>query len=183
MAAKVPSNVSVLLLLICLCWFNFQTQPGTLGGQRKLFPPLQYYIALILKKKKNCCKCIFLYLKESFSSSRFQDHSFFSSNICRKCAHAQLHLTLCDLQGSSVHGIFQARTMEQVAISPPGALPNPGINPRLPCLLHWQEGSLPLAPPGKPPQCLESAHYYWWDQSNLWPIFLKNGFDIFKGSF
>ena len=65
MEAQVPSNVSVLLLLICLCWFNFQTQPGTLGGQRKLFPPLQYYIALILKKKK-CCKCIFLYLKESF---------------------------------------------------------------------------------------------------------------------
>ena len=138
MAAKVPSSVSVLLLLICLCWFNFQTQPGTLGGQRKLFPPLQYYIALILKKKKNkqnCYKCIFLHLKESFSSSRFQDHSFFS-NICRKCAHAQLRLTLCDpgdcsLQGSSVHGIFQARIMEQVAIPPPGALPNPGINPRL----------------------------------------------------
>ena len=50
-------------------------------------------------------------------------------------------------------------------------------------LQHHQEGSLPLAPPGKPPQCLESAHYYWWDQSDLWPFFLKNGSDIFKGSF
>ena len=32
MEVKVPSNVSVLLLLICLCWFNFQTQPAILGG-------------------------------------------------------------------------------------------------------------------------------------------------------
>ena len=33
---------------------------------------------------------------------------------------------------------------------PPGNLPNPGINPGLFYLLHWQAGSLPLAPPGKP---------------------------------
>ena len=33
---------------------------------------------------------------------------------------------------------------------PPGELPNPGINPRLLRLLHWQAGSLPLVPPGKP---------------------------------
>ena len=26
-----------------------------------------------------------------------------------------------------------------------------GSNPHLLCLLHWQTGSLPLAPPGKPP--------------------------------
>ena len=29
---------------------------------------------------------------------------------------------------------------------PPGDLPNPGIKSHL---LHWQAGSLPLAPPGK----------------------------------
>ena len=33
---------------------------------------------------------------------------------------------------------------------PPGDLPNPGIEPGLLCLLHWQAGSLPSAPPGKP---------------------------------
>ena len=43
---------------------------------------------------------------------------------------AQSHLTLCDrmdcnLSGSSVHGIFQARRWEQVAISYLGDLPNP----------------------------------------------------------
>ena len=28
--------------------------------------------------------------------------------------------------------------------------PTQGLNQRLLCLLHWQVGSLPLAPPGKP---------------------------------
>ena len=33
---------------------------------------------------------------------------------------------------------------------PPGDLPDPGIELRLLCLQHWQAGSLPLRPPGKP---------------------------------
>ena len=33
---------------------------------------------------------------------------------------------------------------------PPGDLPDPWWNLRLLCLLHWQAGSSPLAPPGKP---------------------------------
>ena len=33
--------------------------------------------------------------------------------------------------------------------SPPGDLPDPGSNPHFLRLLHWQEGSLPLAPPEK----------------------------------
>ena len=32
----------------------------------------------------------------------------------------------------------------------PGDLPNPGLNPHLSRLLHWQVGSLPLVPSGKP---------------------------------
>ena len=31
-----------------------------------------------------------------------------------------------------------------------GVFPTQGLNPRLLYLLHWQVGSLPLAPPGKP---------------------------------
>ena len=31
-----------------------------------------------------------------------------------------------------------------------GIFPTQGSNPCLLCLLHWQAGSLPLAPPGKP---------------------------------
>ena len=31
-----------------------------------------------------------------------------------------------------------------------GIFPTQGLNPHLLSLLHWQQGSLPLAPPGKP---------------------------------
>ena len=31
-----------------------------------------------------------------------------------------------------------------------GIVPTQGLNLRLLCLLHWQAGPLPLAPPGKP---------------------------------
>ena len=37
-----------------------------------------------------------------------------------------------------------------LSFPPPGDLPNPESNLCLSCLLHWQEGSLPLAPLGKP---------------------------------
>ena len=51
----------------------------------------------------------------------------------------QSYLTLCDpmdcsLPGSSVHGIFQAKILEWVAISFSGDLPNPGIEPGSPAL-------------------------------------------------
>ena len=32
---------------------------------------------------------------------------------------------------------------------PPRDIPDPGIEPTSLCLLHWQVGSFPLAPPGK----------------------------------
>ena len=35
-----------------------------------------------------------------------------------------------------------------------------GLSLRLLCLLHWQAGCLPLAPPEKPPYCLISPVYY-----------------------
>ena len=69
---------------------------------------------------------------------------------------AKLCLTLCDPMdcsppGSSVHGILQARILEWVAMpSSRGSFPIQGWNPGLSCFLHWQVGSLPLAPPGKP---------------------------------
>ena len=51
----------------------------------------------------------------------------------------------------SAHGILQARILEWVAMpTPPGDLPDPGIEPVSLSLLHWQAGSLPQAPPGKP---------------------------------
>ena len=64
------------------------------------------------------------------------------------CVRAQSYLTLCNPMdfrtlGSSVHGIFQARILEWVAIPTPGDLSGPTqvSNPcllHLLCLLHWQ---------------------------------------------
>ena len=63
--------------------------------------------------------------------------------------------TLCDPMdcsppGSSVHGILQARTLEWVATaSCRGSSPSRDQT-CVSSLLHWQVGSLPRAPPGKP---------------------------------
>jgi len=51
------------------------------------------------------------------------------------------------LPGSSVHGIFQARILEWVAISFSKDPPDPGIEPGSPVL---QADSLPSEPLGKP---------------------------------
>ena len=64
-------------------------------------------------------------------------------------------------QGSSVHGILQARILECVAMPSSGDLPDPGIEPTSLCLLHWQAGSLPLAPPGKPEWTIDDAKPTW----------------------
>ena len=58
------------------------------------------------------------------------------------------HPMECRPPRSSVHGISQARIQGLVAMpSPPGNLPNPGIEPRSPAL---QADSLPSEPLGKP---------------------------------
>ena len=49
-------------------------------------------------------------------------------------------------QGSSVHGILQAKRVGCHALLQ-GIFPPQGSNLHLLCPLHWQAGSLPLAPP------------------------------------
>ena len=77
--------------------------------------------------------------------------------FCSSLIHAktlQLCLTLCDPMnwsppGSSVHGILQAKILEWVAM--PSSRESSQLRYRIQylCLLHWQVGSLPLAPPGR----------------------------------
>ena len=67
----------------------------------------------------------------------------------------QLCPTLCDpvdygQPGSSVQGILQARILEWVPMPSSRVSSQPRGRTHLLCLLHWQAGSLPLAPPGKP---------------------------------
>ena len=61
--------------------------------------------------------------------------------VARSCA------ALCDPTDYTVHGILQARILEWVAVSSPGAFPAQGLNPGLP---HLQVDSLPVESPGKP---------------------------------
>ena len=52
---------------------------------------------------------------------------------------SQSYPTLCDAMNFCVHGIFQARILEWVAISfSRGIFPTQGLNLCLLCLLHWQ---------------------------------------------
>ena len=51
--------------------------------------------------------------------------------------------------GSSVHGIFQARILEWVAISYSGDLSDPGIEPKSPASPASAGGFFTTAPPGK----------------------------------
>ena len=55
----------------------------------------------------------------------------------------------CSPPGFSVHEILWARIPERAA-PPPGIFLTQGLNPRFLHLLHWQVGSLPPVPPGKP---------------------------------
>ena len=49
--------------------------------------------------------------------------------------------------GSSVHGILQARILQWVAMLSSRGSSRPRNWAHVSCLLHWQAGSLPLAPP------------------------------------
>ena len=52
--------------------------------------------------------------------------------------------------GFSVHGILQARMLEWVTTSSSRGSSQPRDQTHVLCLLHWQVGSSPLTPPGKP---------------------------------
>ena len=85
-------------------------------------------------------------------------HSLPWVSVCGLCVRAkslQLCPTLCtpmdcSLSVSFVHGTLQARILEWAATPPPGDLSDPGLKPHLLHLLHWQTGSLPLAPLVRP---------------------------------
>ena len=61
-----------------------------------------------------------------------------------------LSLWTCSLIGSSVHGVLSKSAGLGCRVLLQWIFPTPGLNSRLLSLLHWQAGSLQLAPPGKP---------------------------------
>ena len=109
---------------------------------------------------KTNCSLAFPELKAPLVSIR-------DENLCRPCPYLQEAAcsvvlscpTLCDpihcsLSGSSVHRVFQARTLEWVAISFPGDHFDPGIEPTSPASTG---GFFTTAPLGKPFLLLENA--------------------------
>ena len=73
--------------------------------------------------------------------------------VCSVTSHVWLFVTLWTFahQAPLSMGILQARILGWVAMpSFRGSSCPRNQKPRLLCLLHWQAGSLPLAPPGKP---------------------------------
>ena len=77
-------------------------------------------------------------------------------SLCMRAKLLQLCPTICDPvdyspPGSSVHG--KKTGMDYHALLQ-GIFPTQGSNLRLLSLLHWQTGSLPLVPSGKPSQHL-----------------------------
>ena len=81
-----------------------------------------------------------------------QEVSDLERRCVRACSVAQSCLTLCTPMdcsppGSSVHGILQARILEWVAICSSRGSSSPRDETHISSLLHWQVGSLPLAPP------------------------------------
>ena len=89
-----------------------------------------------------------------------QGHWEFQANVCAKCL--QSCRTLCGPMdwsppGSSVHSYSPGKnTGVGCHALLQGIFPTQGSNPHLFCLLHWQAGSSPLAPPGKPIKPLAS---------------------------
>ena len=114
----------------------------------------------------------------------FDEHNYILCNPCfvneyayiQLCMHTKLlHScpTLCDHMdysppGSSVHKDSPGKNtgVGRHALD----LPDPGSNPCLLCFLHWQAGSLPLVPPGKP--IFSFSRYwkmiFWSDHINLY---------------
>ena len=78
--------------------------------------------------------------------------------MCVRAKSLQSCLTLRDPMdysppGSSVTGDSPGKnTGVGCHVLLQGIFPTQGSNPGLLCLLYWQAGSLPLAPPGKPPE-------------------------------
>ena len=87
---------------------------------------------------------------------------FAFSCVCMQAKLLQSCPTLCNtvdynLPDSSFHGIFQARILKWVAVLSSRVSSRPRDRALISlCLLHWQVGSLPRVPSGKP-----LAFSYW----------------------
>ena len=120
------------------------------------FPPLNYQGKLIESSDFHSlftCKGLFI--------SPFSDGKSWERECCCCCLVTELslfcHPTDCSPPGSSVHGISQARILDQVAVSP-GHLLNPGIKPTCPARV----GRLFTTEPPQKPKEGHADHFWSW---------------------
>ena len=116
---------------------------------------IQHFVCILKAQNINLqCKYTF-----KFQEKRYQNTIIFLGWVHAKLIQlcpAVWNPMDCSPLGSSVHGILQALILELPFPSfschflLQGIFLIQGSKPRLLYLLHWQVGSLPLAPPGKP---------------------------------
>ena len=167
------SVISVLVYIdfVCLFFCLFHLSRDFLGSlisdvQLK-FRNLDYYVL----RTRSCLNFIFsrICLTPFWQGNlllhyrRVKGEVGFTAPFCVcvcVCVHVHMFtqscLTLCNLMdcsppGSSVHGIFQERILERVAISYSRGSSRSRDWTWVSCISYWQADSLPLAPPAKHP--------------------------------
>ena len=136
-----PLPLPTIWLSCCCCWVA-KSCPTCFGLQHteSLCPPISPRICL------NSCLLSWWWYEGM--------HAWVLSHF----SHVQLCVTLWTaarqaplFMGFFFCGILQTRILEWVVCPLPRNLPDPRIEPTISYVyLHWQAGSLPLAPPGKP---------------------------------
>ena len=128
--------------------FGYKTKGNKNQDFTEIFTPIFIVLLWIIAKIWEQPMC--LSMDEGIKKTWYiNTHTHTHTHALQSC------LTLCDptdcsLPGSSVLGILQTRILEWVAVPSAPGFSWPRYWTHLLCLLHWQAGSLPLAPPRKP---------------------------------
>ena len=138
--------IKFLFWMVMLYFFPF-------SGQALVISSCLYYFYIL----GGCKDSVFTKMNIVFLWFR-RLTTMWSSCECAKSLQSHLILCYpmdCSLPSSSVYGILQERILECWSTGIldsilQGIFLTQGLNLHLLCLLHWQAGSLPKAPPGKP---------------------------------
>ena len=89
--------------------------------------------------------------RENFNKATFsfQEYLCMCMLSCFSCVWLFVTLWTVAYQAPLSMGLSRREYWSGLPRPLPGNLPDWGWNPHLSCLLHWQAGPLPLAPPGK----------------------------------
>ena len=130
----------MLAFLICSKIINIDSMQNQASPKSNWWKPVQSSVQMLKSKSNNQKKCQKLtyanFFRKKRNSTPSKDKAWTNKPFVQSL---QLCLNLsdpmdCSLWASSVPGIFQARILGWLSSSPPGNLPNPGIEPTSPAL-------------------------------------------------